>query len=52
MDLIMSLDEFNPYKTNVAMQRLIMGKHLFPFLHKNIKKYKVSKHFSDLNCQI
>ena len=40
MDLIMSLDEFNPYKTNVAMQRLIMGKHLFPFLAENIKKYK------------
>lgn len=40
MDLIMSLDEFNPYKTNVAMQRLIMGKHLFPFFAENIKKYK------------
>ena len=40
MDLIMSLDEFNPYKTNVAMQRPIMGKHLFPFFAENIKKYK------------
>ena len=40
MDLIMSLDKFNPYKTNVAMQRLIMGKHLFPFFAENIKKYK------------
>ena len=40
MDLIMSLDEFNPYKTNVAMQRLIMGKHLFPLFAENIKKYK------------
>ena len=40
MDLIMSLDEFNPYKTNVAMQRLIMWKHLFPFFAENIKKYK------------
>ena len=40
MDLTMSLDEFNPYKTNVAMQRLIMGKHLFPFFAENIKKYK------------
>ena len=40
MDVIMYLDEFNPYKTNVAMQRLIMGKHLFPFFAENIKKYK------------
>ena len=40
MDLIMSLYEFNPYKTTVAMQRLIMGKHLFPFFAENIKKYK------------
>ena len=31
MDLIMALDEFNPYKKNVSMQRLIMGKHFFPF---------------------
>jgi len=40
MDLIMSLDEFNPYKNNVSMQRLIMGKHFFPFFAENIKKYK------------
>jgi hypothetical protein len=40
MDLIMSLDEFNPYKNNVSMQRLIMGKHFFPFFVENIKKYK------------
>ena len=40
MDLIMSLDEFNPYKTNVSMQRRIMGKHFFPFFAENIKKYR------------
>ena len=31
MDLIMALEEFNPYKNNVSMQRRIMGKHFFPF---------------------
>ena len=40
MDLIISLDEFNPYKKNVSMQRLIMGRHFFPFFVENIKKYK------------
>ena len=40
MDLIMSLDEFNPYKNNVSMQRRIMGKHFFPFFAGNIKKYR------------
>ena len=40
MDLIMSLDEFNPYKNNVSMQRRIMGKHFFPFFVENIKKYR------------
>lgn len=40
MDLIMSLDEFNPYKDNISMQRSIMGKHFFPFFAENIKKYK------------
>lgn len=40
MDLIMPLDEFNPYKNNVSMQRLIMGKYFFPFFSENIKKYK------------
>jgi hypothetical protein len=40
MDLIMPLDEFDPYKNNVSMQRLIMGKHFFPFFTENIKKYK------------
>lgn len=40
MDLIMALNEFNSYKTNVSMQRLIMGKHFFPFFVENIKKYK------------
>ena len=40
MDLIMSLDEFNPYKNNVSMQRRIMGKHFFPFFAENIKKYR------------
>ena len=40
MDLIMSLDEFNPYKNNVPMQRRIMGKHFFPFFAENIKKYR------------
>ena len=39
MDLIMSLDEFNPYKENVSMQRRIMGKHSFPFFSANIHKY-------------
>ncbi len=40
MDLIMPLDEFNPYKSNVSMQRLIMGKYFFPFFEECIKKYK------------
>jgi len=40
MDLIMSLDEFNPYKNNVSMQRRIMGKHFFPFFAENIKKLR------------
>lgn len=39
MDLIMPLDEFNPYKDNVSMQRRIMGKHFFPFFAANIHKY-------------
>ena len=39
MDLIMPLDEFNPYKDNVSMQRRIMGKHFFPFFSANIHKY-------------
>lgn len=37
MDLIMPLNEFNPYKDNVSMQRRIMGKHFFPFFAENIK---------------
>ena len=40
MDLIISEEEFNPYKKNVAMQRRIMGKHFFPFFAENIKKYR------------
>lgn len=40
MDLAMSLDEFNPYKDNVSMQRRIMGKYFLPFFAENIKKYK------------
>lgn len=32
MDLIMVEDEFNPYKSNVPMQRRIMGKHFFSIL--------------------
>ena len=39
MDLIMPLDEFNPYKDNVSMQRRIMRKHFFPFFSANIHKY-------------
>ena len=39
MDLIMPLDEFNPYKDNVSMQRRIMGNHFFPFFSANIHKY-------------
>lgn len=39
MDLIMPLDEFNPYKDNVSMQRRIKGKHFFPFFSANIHKY-------------
>ena len=34
MDLIISEEEFNPYKNNVSMQRRIMGKHFFPFLQR------------------
>ena len=40
MDLIISEEEFNPYKNNVSMQRRIMGKHFFPFFAENIKKYR------------
>ena len=40
MDLIMSEEEFHPYKKNIAMQRRIMGKHFFPFFAENIKKYR------------
>ena len=40
MDLIVSEEEFNPYKNNVSMQRRIMGKHFFPFFAENIKKYR------------
>lgn len=40
MDLIIPLDEFNPYKNNVPMQRRIMGKHFFPFFSGNIHKYR------------
>jgi len=39
MDLIMSEDEFNPYKNNISMQRRIMGKHFYPFFSENIRKY-------------
>ena len=40
MDLIMSEEEFHPYKKNIAIQRRIMGKHFFPFFAENIKKYR------------
>ena len=40
MDLIMSEEEFHPYKKNIAMQRRIMDKHFFPFFAENIKKYR------------
>ena len=40
MDLIISEEEFNPYKNNVSMQRRIMGKHFFPFFAENIRKYR------------
>ena len=40
MDLIMSEEEFHPYKKNIAMQRRIIGKHFFPFFAENIKKYR------------
>ena len=40
MDLIVSEEEFHPYKKNIAMQRRIMGKHFFPFFAENIKKYR------------
>lgn len=39
MDLIMPVDEFNPYKNNISMQRRIMGKYFFPFFSENIHKY-------------
>ena len=39
MDLIMPVDEFNPYKNNISMQRRIMGKYFFPFFSVNIHKY-------------
>lgn len=40
MDLVIPLDEFNPYRNSVSMQRRIMGKHFFPFFSGNIHKYR------------
>lgn len=40
MDLIMALDDFNPYKNNISMQRRIMGEYFFAFFDENIRKYR------------
>ncbi len=37
MDVIMTLDEFNPHKNNVSMQRRMIGKHMLFFLDKDLK---------------
>ena len=37
MDVIMTLDEFNPHKNKVAMQRQMIGKHMLFFLDEDLK---------------
>ena len=37
MDVIMALDEFNPHKNNVSMQRRMIGKYMLFFLDEDLK---------------
>ena len=37
MDVIMTLDEFNPHKNNVSMQRRMIGKYMLFFLDEDLK---------------
>ena len=37
MDEIITLDDFNPHKNNVSMQRQMIGKHMLFFLDEDLK---------------
>jgi hypothetical protein len=37
MDVIMTLDDFNPQKNKVDMQRQMIGKHMLFFLDEDLK---------------
>ena len=37
MDVIMTLDDFNPQKNKVAMLRRMIGKHMLFFLDEDLK---------------
>jgi len=37
MDVIMTLDDFNPQKNKVAMLRQMIGKHMLFFLDEDLK---------------
>ena len=37
MDVIMTLNEFNPHKNNVSMQRRMIGKYMLFFLDEDLK---------------
>ena len=52
MDVIMTLDEFNPHKNNVSMQRRMIGKYMLFFLDEDLKmkshQHKPCKIFSSV----
>ncbi|WP_157579674.1 hypothetical protein [Prevotella sp. oral taxon 317] len=37
MNLIITLDDFNPQKNNISMQRRMIGKHMLFFLDEDLK---------------
>ena len=37
MDEIITLDDFNPHKNNVSMQRRMIGKYMLFFLDEDLK---------------
>ena len=37
VDVIMTLDDFNPHKNNVSMQRRMIGKYMLFFLDEDLK---------------
>ena len=37
MDVIIALNEFNPHKNNVSMQRRMIGKYMLFFLDEDLK---------------